>query len=70
MQGIENHLASGENPVKIARSCASAAQGAAISAANDVIDVELAAVIGAWPTLPESTKLEILAIVCTPGVQD
>ena len=59
--------ASRENAEEYADSASRAAPGAAVSAETVPLDPDLQLVIDAWPTLPEATKIGILAMVRAAG---
>lgn len=48
----------------------SGAECGAIGAQKELIDPGLAAVAGAWPALPETIKIGILALVKASGCED
>ena len=55
-----------ENTGKTGFPAESGAESGAVGARADLLDPGLAAVVEAWPTLPEATKDAILAMVKQP----
>ncbi len=60
--GIEHPAQNGENSLGAGES---GAECGALGAQNGTVDPELAAVVDAWPKLPEAVRLAILALVRT-----
>ena len=58
-----SHAATAENPEENDISHEGAAQGAAVGAEQAGIDPDLAAVIEAWPELPEAVRRTVVLMV-------
>jgi len=64
---IKSQSATPEIPGKKAHSENCAAPGAAVGSENTPIDPDLAAVVDAWPKLPEAIRAGILAMIRAAG---